>query len=60
MTTLILGKDCRNWFAELNVGMDKIQNISWNILGLYELWKQFDEKEMQGIFVAVRSIKKAF
>lgn len=50
MATVILGKDCRNWFAELNVDMDKIQDISKSVLALYELWKQFDEKkEMQGI-----------
>jgi len=50
MATVILGKDCRNWFAELNVEMDKIQDISKSILALYDLWKQFDDKkEMQGI-----------
>ena len=39
------GKDLKTWFAELAVDMDKIQEISKAILGLYELWKSYDEKK---------------
>jgi len=50
MASVILGKDLKIWFAELNVDMDKIQEISKHILGLYELWKGYDEKkEIAGI-----------
>jgi len=44
MASVILGKDLRLWFAELNVDMDKIQEISKHILALYELWKGYNEK----------------
>ena len=50
MAWVILGKDCKQWFAELHVDFDKIQEISKSILALYELWKSFDEKkEMAGV-----------
>lgn len=50
MACVILNKDCKQWFAELHVDLDKIQEISKQILNLYELWKIFDEKkEMCGI-----------
>ena len=45
MACVILGKDSRQWFSELNVDFDKIQEISKYILNLYELWKSFDEKK---------------
>lgn len=45
MACVILGKDSRQWFAELHVDFDKIQEISKSILALYELWKSFDEKK---------------
>ena len=34
----------KQWFAELNVDMNKIIEITKAILNLYELWKSFDEK----------------
>ena len=50
MACVILNKDCKQWFTELHVDLDKIQEISKQILNLYELWKVFDEKkEMCGI-----------
>jgi cyclin-C len=42
---VILQKDLKNWFADLNVDMDKIQEIARAIVTLYELWKGFDEKK---------------
>lgn len=45
---VILQKDLKSWFAELNVDMDKIQEIARSITNLYELWKTFDQqKEIQ-------------
>lgn len=38
-------KDVKSWFAEINVNMEKIQEISKTILGLYELWRTYDEKK---------------
>ncbi|GIZ03631.1 cyclin-C, partial [Caerostris extrusa] len=60
MACVILGKDCKQWFAELNVDMEKIlkpyseerirqeintEKITRQILSLYDAWKQFDEKK---------------
>lgn len=38
-------KDLKAWFAELNVDMDKVQEIARAIINLFELWKTFDEKK---------------
>ncbi|TRY63654.1 hypothetical protein TCAL_02049, partial [Tigriopus californicus] len=44
------GVDAKNWFAELNADLDKVQEICKYILNLYELWKSFEErKEMCGV-----------
>lgn len=45
MACVILQKDVKQWFAELNVDMEKILEITRYILALYELWKNFDEKQ---------------
>uniref|UniRef100_A0A336MPZ8 Cyclin-C n=1 Tax=Culicoides sonorensis TaxID=179676 RepID=A0A336MPZ8_CULSO len=42
---VILQKELKSWFAELNVDMDKVQEIARAITNLYELWKTFDEKK---------------
>lgn len=34
----------KDWFAELNVDIEKIMDITKLILNLYDLWKTFDEK----------------
>jgi len=48
MACVIQQKDVKQWFAELNVDMEKILEITRYILALYELWKNFDErKEIQ-------------
>jgi len=50
MACVILSKDCKAWFAELRVDLEKIQEISKCILHLYELWKNFEEKkDMAGV-----------
>nr|AEE63299.1 unknown [Dendroctonus ponderosae] len=47
---VILQKDQKTWFAELNVDLEKIQEIGKNIMNLFELWKTYDEKkEIQGL-----------
>jgi cyclin C len=38
-------KDFKQWFAELNVDLDKILEISQQIFHLYEVWKNFDDKK---------------
>lgn len=43
--SVILQKDVKSWFAELNVNMEKVQEISKTILALYELWRTYDEKK---------------
>ncbi|XP_003739606.1 cyclin-C [Galendromus occidentalis] len=42
---VILQKDYKTWFAELNVDFEKILEITRIILNLYELCKNFDEKK---------------
>ncbi|XP_022122868.1 cyclin-C [Pieris rapae] len=43
---VMLGKEnLKPWFAELNVDMDKIQEIVRAIINLYEMWKNYDEKK---------------
>ena len=44
MACVIQQKDCRQWFAELSVDMDRVLEITREILQLYELWKSYDEK----------------
>ena len=52
MTCVIQQKDCKQWFAELTVDMQKIMEITQKILALYELWKTFKEKdEIQSILM---------
>ncbi|XP_064614892.1 cyclin-C-like [Liolophura sinensis] len=38
-------KDAKQWFAELSVDMDKILEITRQILALYEMWKNYEEKK---------------
>ena len=50
MAMCALQKDGKNWFAEIAVDMDKIQEIIKYILALYELYKTYDEKkDIQGL-----------
>ena len=46
MILLNLGKESRwcQWFSELNVDMEKILEITKQIMSLYELLKTYDEK----------------
>lgn len=47
---VILQKELKSWFAELNVDMDKIQEIARAIINLFEIWKGYDEKkEISGL-----------
>lgn len=45
MACVVLQKDVKNWFAEVAVDMDKIQEITRYILALYDLYKTYDEKK---------------
>ena len=38
-------KELKSWFAELNVDMDKVQEIARAVINLFELWKGYDEKK---------------
>ncbi|XP_002160308.1 cyclin-C [Hydra vulgaris] len=43
-------RDCHQWFAELNIGIDKVLEVVKHIISLYEIWKTFDEKkEISGL-----------
>ncbi|XP_014609476.1 PREDICTED: cyclin-C isoform X2 [Polistes canadensis] len=57
---VILQKDLKSWFAELNADMEKIQEIARYIINLYELWKTYDEKkEIQGLLSKMPKPKAA-
>lgn len=50
MAAVVMGKDIKSWFADLRVDLDKVSDICKYIMGLYDLWKGFDEKkEMSAI-----------
>lgn len=42
---VILQKELKMWFAELNVDLEKVQEIARTIVNLFELWKNYDEKK---------------
>ena len=44
MACVVQQKDSTQWFAELSVDMDKVLEITQEILKLYDLWKTYDEK----------------
>ncbi|KAI0232366.1 Cyclin-C [Lamellibrachia satsuma] len=48
MACVIQQKDAKQWFAELSLDMDKLLEITKEILSLYELWKSYDEKKEIG------------
>uniref|UniRef100_A0A914W1N9 Cyclin-like domain-containing protein n=1 Tax=Plectus sambesii TaxID=2011161 RepID=A0A914W1N9_9BILA len=45
IASVMIGRDLKNWFAELSVDMEKVFEVMQYILSLYRLWKNFDEKE---------------
>lgn len=45
MAAVVHKKDVKAWFAELSVDMDKILEITTQILDLYKLWKRYDESK---------------
>jgi cyclin-C len=55
---VILQKELKHWFAELNVDMEKIQEVARSIVNLFELWKNFDEKkEIAGLLEKLPKVK---
>ncbi|XP_050304023.1 cyclin-C [Anthonomus grandis grandis] len=57
---VILQKDQKSWFAELNVDLEKIQEIARCVMNLFELWKNYDEKkEIQGLLAKMPKPKPA-
>lgn len=55
---VILQKELKHWFAELNVDMEKIQEVARSIVNLFELWKNFDEKkEISGLLEKLPKVK---
>ncbi len=52
MAAIVLSKDIKAWIAELHVDLEKIQEICKYIMGLYELWRGFDEKNEMGAILA--------
>jgi len=48
LATIMTGKATpamTNWFAEVSVDMERVLEVSRQILALYNLWKTFDEKK---------------
>ncbi|CAD7081559.1 unnamed protein product [Hermetia illucens] len=62
IAAVILGKEnsMKSWFAELNVDMDKVQEIARAIITLFELWKDWKEKdEIQSLLGKIPKPKPA-
>ncbi|VDP02626.1 unnamed protein product [Soboliphyme baturini] len=58
MASVMLGKNLNNWFAELSTDMEKILEINHQLLAMYQLWKNFDEKkEMYGLLQRIPKSK---
>ncbi|XP_065829605.1 cyclin-C-like [Oscarella lobularis] len=50
MACVVNQKDCKQWFAELSVDMEKVLQVTQEILLFYKLWKSYDEtKEIRAI-----------
>lgn len=58
---VVLQKDfMKTWFAELNVDMEKVQEIARAIVNLFEMWKDWKEKdEIQGLLAKMPKPKPA-
>ena len=54
MAAVVTKKDVKGWFAELSVDMEKILEITTQILDLYKLWKKYDEaKEVPDLLARI-------
>lgn len=53
LASVILQKDLKQWFAELTVDLDKIIEITKEIMALYDLWKAYDEKKDIGKLISI-------
>jgi len=45
MACVVMQKDCRHWFSEVNVDMEKLQEICRYLISFYDILKGFDEKK---------------
>jgi len=45
MACVVMQKDCKPWFADLSVDMEKLQEICRYILSYYDFCKNYDEKK---------------
>jgi cyclin C len=54
MAAVVTKKDVKGWFSELSVDMEKILEITTQILDLYKLWKKYDEaKEVPDLLTRI-------
>ena len=54
MAAVVTKKDVKTWFVELSVDMEKILEITTQILDLYKLWKKYDEaKEVPDLLARI-------
>jgi len=44
LASVMMQRDTKQWFAELSIDLDKLVEITRQILALYDLWKTYDEK----------------
>ncbi|RUS79738.1 hypothetical protein EGW08_012511 [Elysia chlorotica] len=45
LASIVKQKDIKAWCAELSVDNDKVMEITKTMVGLYEMWKTYDEKK---------------
>ena len=53
MACVMQKKDAKQWFAELNVDMEKLFEITRHILYYYDVNKSYDEKELKELLARI-------
>ncbi|KAF9970018.1 hypothetical protein BGZ73_007403 [Actinomortierella ambigua] len=52
----INNRDMVQWFADLNVDMDEIIEITQEILSLYDIWKDYNEETIPAMITALKTM----
>ncbi|KAG0230801.1 hypothetical protein BGW42_000666 [Actinomortierella wolfii] len=51
----INNRDMIQWFADLNVNMDEIIEITQEMLSLYDIWKDYNEESVPAMITALKA-----
>lgn len=53
-------RDMKQWFADLNVDMKSVIEISQEILAIYEVWADWKEEKMLQLYKELKSKSPSF